>query len=95
MGEQKTKPYQAYLLRCWQGEEAAPGKEPLWRFSVEEILPFDPSAGLEARSSRSGQGKLGVLHERRRKGFGSLEALFAFLQAELASSEEGPSDDGT
>jgi hypothetical protein len=38
MGEQKTKPYRAYLLRCWQEGEAAPGKEPIWRFSVEEIL---------------------------------------------------------
>ena len=35
---EKSHPYRAYLLRCWQEGEAAPGKEPLWRFSVEEIL---------------------------------------------------------
>jgi hypothetical protein len=45
---------------------------------VEEILPFD---------------KLRALHERRRKGFSSLEALVAFLRAELASGEEGTFDD--
>jgi hypothetical protein len=68
---QGQKPsYRAYLLRCWQEGEAPPGKEPLWRFSVEEIL-----------------------HERRRKGFSSLEALIAFLRAELASGKEEPSDD--
>ena len=66
---EKSHPYRAYLLRCWQEGEAAPGKEPLWRFSVEEIS-----------------------NERRRKGFSSLGALIAFLQAELASGEE-PSDD--
>jgi hypothetical protein len=33
-----------------------------------------------------------ILNERRRKGFSSLGALIAFLQAELAGSEE-PSDD--
>ncbi len=66
-------------------ERGAAGKEPLWRFSVEEILPFDPSAG-------SGQRKLRTLHERRRKGFSSLEALVAFLRGELASGEEEPSD---
>jgi len=39
MQREKSHPYRAYLLRCWQEGEAAPGKEPLWRFSVEEILP--------------------------------------------------------
>lgn len=67
---EKSHPYRAYLLRCWQEGEAASGKEPPWRFSVEEILP-----------------------ERRRKGFSSLEALVAFLRAELDSSEDEPSDD--
>jgi hypothetical protein len=38
MHGEKSSPYRAYLLRCWQEGEAAPGKEPLWRFSVEEIL---------------------------------------------------------
>jgi hypothetical protein len=38
MHDEKSRPYRAYLLRCWQEGEAAPGKEPLWRFSVEEIL---------------------------------------------------------
>lgn len=28
-----------------------------------------------------------ISHERRQKGFGSLEALFAFLRAELAGDE--------
>ena len=74
----KKPSYRAYLLRCWQEGEAAPGEEPLWRFSVEEILPFD---------------KLRTLHERRRKGFSSLGGLIAFLRAELARGKEEPSDD--
>jgi len=70
MQGEKSRPYRAYLLRCWREGEAAPGKEHLWRFSVEEIL-----------------------NERRRKGFSSLGALLAFLQAELAGSEDEPADD--
>jgi hypothetical protein len=69
-------------------ERGAAGKEPLWRFSVEEILPFDPSAG-------SGQRKPRTLHERRRKGFTSLGALLAFIRSELAIGEEELFDDGT
>jgi hypothetical protein len=88
MPREKNQPYRAYLLRCWQEGEAAPGQEPPWRFSVEEILPFAPSAG-------SGQHKLRTLHERRRKGFNGLEALIAFLRAELAAGEEEPPDDET
>ncbi|MFB0534034.1 MAG: hypothetical protein ACETWR_03515 [Anaerolineae bacterium] len=34
-----------------------------------------------------------VLHERRQKGFSSLEALVAFLRAEFTSGEDEPSDD--
>jgi hypothetical protein len=34
-----------------------------------------------------------ILHERCPKGFSSLAALFAFLQAELAGGEEEPTDD--
>jgi hypothetical protein len=30
--------YQAYLLRCWREEQAAPGGPSPWRFSVEEVL---------------------------------------------------------
>jgi P pilus assembly chaperone PapD len=67
---EKSHPYRAYLLRCWREGEAASDREPLWRFSVEEILP-----------------------ERRRKGFNNLEALIAFLRAELEGSEDEPSDD--
>ena len=94
MQREKSHPYRAYLLRCWQEGEAAPGKEPLWRFSVEEILPFAPSAALRLCSGQgSGQHKLGALPERRRKGFSSLEALVAFLQAEFASGEDELSDD--
>ena len=37
MHREKSHPYRAYLLRCWR-ERGAAGKEPLWRFSVEEIL---------------------------------------------------------
>ncbi len=33
-----------------------------------------------------------VLHERRRKGFDSLEALVAFLRAELSGDRDEPSD---
>jgi hypothetical protein len=65
MHGEKSHPNRAYLLRCWQEGEAAAGQEPLWRFSVEEIVP-----------------------ERRRKGFTSLEALLAFLRAELDSSDK-------
>ncbi len=59
----------AYLLRCWQEGEAAPGKEPRWRFSLEDVL-----------------------HERRRKGFDSLEALITFLRDELTGGADEPSD---
>jgi hypothetical protein len=38
MHREKNYPYRAYLLRCWWEGEAAPGQEPPWRFSVEEIL---------------------------------------------------------
>jgi hypothetical protein len=34
----------------------------------------------------------GVLHERRRRGFDSLQALVAFLQAELAGRCDEPTD---
>jgi uncharacterized pyridoxamine 5'-phosphate oxidase family protein len=34
----KDSSYRAYLLRCWQEGEAAPGKEPGWRFVMEEVL---------------------------------------------------------
>ncbi len=34
-----------------------------------------------------------ILHKRYQKGFSSLGALFAFLQAELVDGEEKPSDD--
>ena len=56
--------YQAYMLRCWREEQAAPDGSSRWRFSVEEVL-----------------------HERRQRGFTSLEALFAFLEAALAGGE--------
>jgi hypothetical protein len=59
--------YQAYLLRCWREEQAAPGATPPWRFSVQEVL-----------------------HERRHRGFASLESLFAFLREELADELEEP-----
>lgn len=65
--KEKKRPRRAYLLRCWQEGEATPGKEPTWRFSVENVL-----------------------HKRPRQGFDSLEALVAFLQAELAGHESGP-----
>jgi hypothetical protein len=72
MPQKKNHSRRAYLLRCWQEGETAPGQEPRWRFWLEEVL-----------------------QERRQKGFGNLEALFAFLRAELASNEEEPSNDGT
>jgi hypothetical protein len=65
MQEEKSDPYRAYLLRCWQEGETTSSEKPHWRFSLE-----------------------GVLHERRRRGFDSLQALLAFLQAELASHSE-------
>jgi hypothetical protein len=86
MQREKSRPYRAYLLRCWQEGEAASGKKPLWRFSLEEILPSAPSTG-------SGQRKLKAPPERRRKGFSSLEALTAFLRAKLDNGEDEPSGD--
>lgn len=41
----RRQPYRAYLLRCWY-EEAAPGEEPLRRFSVEEIPQRGPRRGF-------------------------------------------------
>lgn len=38
MCSKKNHPSRAYLLRCWREGEAAGGQEPVWRFSVEEIL---------------------------------------------------------
>ena len=38
MHREKNYPCRAYLLRCWRETEEAPGQEPPWRFSVEEIL---------------------------------------------------------
>jgi hypothetical protein len=49
----------------------------------------------EASPGTEGGGRFSVeevFHRRRRRGFGSLEALIAFLRAEL-SSGGGPSDD--
>lgn len=63
----RTDAYQAYLLRCWREEGAAPGGSSRWRFSAEEVL-----------------------HERRQRGFASLESLVAFLRAELAGVGNGP-----
>ena len=37
MHKKESQPYRAYLLRCWREGEVAPGKETVWRFSVEEI----------------------------------------------------------
>ena len=38
MHRERNHPYRAYLLRCWREGEAAPGQEPHWRLSVEEVL---------------------------------------------------------
>jgi hypothetical protein len=38
MHDEKRGPYRAYLLRCWQEGEPAPGEQPHWRFSIEEVL---------------------------------------------------------
>jgi len=71
MHGEKSLMYRAYLLRCWQEGEAAPGEEPRYRFSVEEVL-----------------------HRRRRQGFDGLEALVAFLRAELAGGGEVEGGEG-
>jgi len=34
----KRSPDRAYLIRCWQEGEDAPGAAPRWRFSAEEVL---------------------------------------------------------
>ena len=65
MRGEKDHPYRAYLLRCWQEGEAAPGHEPTWRFSVEEVLHerrrqgFSSLDGLIAflRAELAGSGK--------------------------------------
>ena len=44
----ESRRYRAYLLRCWQEVEAAPGKEPHYRFSVEEILHKRPRRGFDS-----------------------------------------------
>jgi hypothetical protein len=56
----RPSPDRAYLIRCWQEQDAASGDPPRWRFSLEEVL-----------------------HQRKRWGFRDLEALIAFLRAEL------------
>ena len=61
--------HRAYLLRCWQEEEATAGEKPRWRFYIEEVL-----------------------QERSRQGFDGLDALVAFLRAELAGRESDPED---
>ena len=38
MTHEKKRLYRAYVLRCWQEEEAAADRPPCYRFSVEEIL---------------------------------------------------------
>jgi hypothetical protein len=70
MHQEKNHLRCAYLLRCWQEGETAPGQEPRWRFWLEEVM-----------------------YERRQKGFSNLEALFAFLQAELTSGEKALFDE--
>ena len=65
MQGEKHHPYRAYLLRCWQEGEAAPGHEPTWRFSVEEVLHerrrqgFSSLEGLIAflRAELAGEGE--------------------------------------
>ena len=52
MQEEKNYPYRAYLVRCWQEREAAPGQEPCWRFWVEEILHDEqPRKGFSSLSA--------------------------------------------
>ena len=29
--------YRSYVLRCWQEQEAAPDRPPVWRFVLQEI----------------------------------------------------------
>jgi hypothetical protein len=33
----KAKPYRSYVLRCWQEQEAASDRPPVWRFVLQEI----------------------------------------------------------
>ena len=63
MSEENSTPYHTYLLRCWREDGDSPDAEPVWRFSIEEIM-----------------GK------QRRRGFGNLQEMIAFLQAELTGA---------
>lgn len=36
--ERQERPQRAYLLRCWRERGATADREPLWRFSVEEVF---------------------------------------------------------
>ena len=38
MHKEKNRLNRAYLLRCWQEEDAGTDQEPLWRFSVEDVF---------------------------------------------------------
>lgn len=102
-GEPSPK-YRAYLLRCWQEESMPAGGKPLWRFSVERILPVTKAGGGGRGGGLGGlRGAAGGSVERRsgqtlpasgdypRRGFRSLEDLVAFLEAQL-DGEDGATD---
>lgn len=42
-----SRPYRAYLLRCWQEERPAAGEDRCWRFLVEEVLQQGPQQGFD------------------------------------------------
>lgn len=85
MSGEKHGAYRAYVLRCWQEQGGGAAGDSVWRFSVEEIPSIHPS------SRAVGRGR-GTLRRRRRRGFGSLEGLIAFLRHQLDQPEDRSRD---
>lgn len=48
MGNKRSRPCRAYLLRCWQEGETVDDKAPHWRFSLEEVLRKEPRQGFDS-----------------------------------------------
>lgn len=96
--------YRAYLLRCWQEESDSTSRKPLWRFSVERILPVKKAAGrgrgrpLGGLGAAAGEpagrrsGEASGRADERRTGFSSLGDLVTFLETQL-NWEDGTMDD--
>ena len=85
MSAEKHSAYRAYVLRCWQEQRGGAADGSVWRFSVEEIPSIHPSSKAVGRGH-------GPLRPQRRRGFGSLDALVAFLRDQLDQPEDRSRD---